>query len=83
MRRELAHLIDAVAATLLNRRAASSTEFESILGEITLLEDPARRREMGVAGREMVEREYNWQTILDKWVTTYEKARDCAGAVLC
>ena len=50
---------------------------------ITLLEDPPRRREMGAAGREMVEREYNWQTILDKWVTTYEKARDCAGAVLC
>ncbi|MBU0716928.1 MAG: glycosyltransferase family 4 protein [Planctomycetes bacterium] len=49
---------------------------------ITLLEDPELRQRMGAAGREMVEREYDWQAILDKWVATYGKARDRVFAVV-
>jgi hypothetical protein len=31
---------------------------------------------MGNAGRALVKQEYDWQEILDKWVRTYEAARD-------
>ena len=41
-----------------------------------LLEDRPRRQRMGDAGRALVEREYEWQGILDKWVRTYEAALD-------
>jgi len=43
---------------------------------ITLLGDSERRQRMGDAGREFVQRDYDWQEILDKWVTTYGKALD-------
>ena len=43
---------------------------------IALLGDSKRRRRMGDAGREFVQRHYNWQENLDKWVTTYEAALD-------
>ncbi|MCH9034882.1 MAG: glycosyltransferase [Planctomycetes bacterium] len=47
-----------------------------------LLENPERRFAMGEAGRRMVEREYEWGGILDKWVRTYETARDRVAAVV-
>lgn len=43
---------------------------------ITLLEDEPRRLRMGAAGRSMVEREYEWNAILDDWVQLYAAARD-------
>jgi len=45
---------------------------------ITLLKDEALRARMGRAGRQVVEREYDWEDILDRWVTTYEQALDRA-----
>ena len=48
----------------------------------TLLNSPRIRRRMGKAGRALVEREYNWQAILDKWVRTYEAVRDRAVAMV-
>lgn len=42
----------------------------------TLLNSPRIRHRMGEAGRAFVEREYDWQAILDKWVRTYEAVRD-------
>ena len=49
---------------------------------IHLLDDDGRRKSMGDAGRQMVEREYEWGGILDKWVRTYEKARDRVTVVI-
>ncbi|MHC4695996.1 MAG: glycosyltransferase family 4 protein [Planctomycetota bacterium] len=42
----------------------------------TLLNAPRIRRRMGEAGRALVERDYDWQVILDKWVCTYEAVRE-------
>jgi len=39
---------------------------------IHLLERASLRRRYGDTGRAMVEREYNWETVLDKWRRTYE-----------
>jgi len=43
---------------------------------IRLLNDHDLRRRMGESGRKLVEREYDWQAILDKWVLTYRAALD-------
>ncbi len=43
---------------------------------IQLLQDGKRRVAMGNAGREMVRRQYEWDTILDKWMSTYTAALD-------
>ena len=43
---------------------------------ITLLQDPELRHQMGLTGRRLVEEQYDWSTILDRWITTYEKACD-------
>jgi len=48
---------------------------------VKLLNDHALRRRMGDAGRSLVEREYEWQGILDKWVKTYETAAGRVAAV--
>lgn len=43
---------------------------------IRLLRDEPRRRRMGEVGRELVERHYNWDVILDEWVRAFERAVD-------
>ncbi|UCF35076.1 MAG: glycosyltransferase family 4 protein [Phycisphaerales bacterium] len=49
---------------------------------ITLLQDCAAREWMGRAGREMVERDYDWQEILDRWVDAYRLALDRAAVMV-
>ena len=49
---------------------------------ITLLQDADLRHQIGLAGRRLVEEDYDWSTILDDWVATYEKARACTTAVV-
>ncbi len=41
---------------------------------VSLLLDGPRRRTMAQTGREMVLRNYDWNTILDQWVQSYERA---------
>jgi glycosyltransferase involved in cell wall biosynthesis len=38
----------------------------------SLAADPARRNKMGRAGRVLVEREYSWSTIVDRWLEEIE-----------
>ncbi len=45
---------------------------------IKALSDDDTRQAMGLAGRAMVQREYDWNTILDRWVETYQEARERA-----
>jgi len=42
---------------------------------IMILQDADLRRRMGLAGREMVEREYDWRDLHDRWIEFYEQAR--------
>ncbi len=43
---------------------------------LTLLNDESLRQRMGAAGRSMVEAEYEWGGILDRWVEFYAAARE-------
>ncbi len=43
---------------------------------IRVLQDSDLRRRMGRAGREMVEREYDWRDLHDRWIKFYEQVRD-------
>lgn len=43
---------------------------------VTLLRDSALRQRMGCAGRERVEREFDWDFIMDEWVNTYARLRE-------
>jgi colanic acid biosynthesis glycosyl transferase WcaI len=36
---------------------------------VTLASNPSMRREMGRAGRALIERDYSWSTIVDRWLT--------------
>ncbi len=49
---------------------------------ITSLRNPRRCRQMGQAGREMVEREYDCRLIHDRWIALYERARDRVSTVV-
>ena len=49
---------------------------------IRLLRDPSVRQRMGLAGRRMVEKQFEWSHILDDWVTTYHHARDRVCAMV-
>jgi glycosyltransferase involved in cell wall biosynthesis len=33
-----------------------------------LCDDPARRDRMAVRGRDLIEREYSWKSIVEKWL---------------
>ena len=43
---------------------------------VALLRDPTLRRRMGYAGRKRVEREFDWDVIMDEWVNTYARLRE-------
>jgi len=45
-------------------------------GIIKLLENVELRQKMGRAGREMVEADYNWSDLHDRWISFYEQVRD-------
>ena len=49
---------------------------------VRLLRDAPLRERMGKAGREMVTHEYDWSTILDQWVRTYDAARDHSAVMV-
>ena len=44
----------------------------------TLLSDPALRQQLGAAGREVVNREYSSETMVQRYVDALERARDIA-----
>jgi glycosyltransferase involved in cell wall biosynthesis len=50
------------------------TAFETEI--ITLIENPAKRREFGAGARAYTLREYGWDRIADEYVKVYEKLRD-------
>ena len=47
---------------------------------VRLLRDEELRVELGRAGREMVEREYDWRDVHDRWVSFY--ARVCESVAV-
>ena len=49
---------------------------------VDLLGDAPRRLRMGRAGRRWVRKEYDWQKILDDWVSTYQQALDQASVMV-
>ncbi len=49
---------------------------------IRLLQDDPQRKRMGTAGREMVQDNYEWETVLDECVFMYERALDMAGVMV-
>jgi len=49
---------------------------------LTLLRDKPRRQAMGLAGRALVQRHYEWQAVLRQWVQVFEKALDRARVMV-
>lgn len=49
---------------------------------LTILKDETLRQRMGAAGRSMVEAEYEWGRILDKWVAFYAAVRERAAVMV-
>jgi len=48
---------------------------------VALLEDAELRRQMGRAGRAMVEARYDWADVHDQWARFYERARESAAVM--
>jgi putative colanic acid biosynthesis glycosyltransferase WcaI len=48
----------------------------------SLASDPARRNKMGCAGRALVEKEYSWSTIVDRWLEEIENPGASQGRPL-
>ncbi len=51
-------------------------------GIVKILGDASLRRRMGWAGQSMVEREYRWSKLIDRWVEVYETARELRCAMV-
>ncbi|RJP31668.1 MAG: glycosyltransferase family 4 protein [Phycisphaerales bacterium] len=49
---------------------------------ITLLRNPQMRRRMGEEGRRFVCERFEWSEILDEWVETYQRVRECKAVMV-
>ena len=67
---------DQVTGLLVHYDVADETAFEDALAAAvnTLVSDPARASEMGVAGRERAIAEFSWGSIAEQTVTVYDAA---------
>lgn len=49
---------------------------------VEILRDDSRRNQMAAAGRVMVEREYRWCDLIQRWIELYETARELRCAMV-